>query len=76
MQNRTKVFVLMLTSRADEADKIRGFSKVLMTISPSHLVWELEVRLGAILKRQRLVTTSEKQRLTFEKLVIDPESGR
>ena len=26
MQNRTKVFVLLLTSRADEADKIRGFS--------------------------------------------------
>jgi len=26
MQNRTKV-VLMLTSRADEADKIRGFSQ-------------------------------------------------
>jgi DNA-binding response OmpR family regulator len=27
MQTMTKVFVLMLTSRADEADKIRGFSQ-------------------------------------------------
>src|ERR687885_1325303 len=27
MQSRNGVFVLMLTSRADEADKIRGFSK-------------------------------------------------
>ena len=34
---------------------------------------ELEVRVGAILKRQRIVTAPEKQRLSFEKLVIDPE---
>ena len=27
MQNRSGVFVLLLTSRTDEADKIRGFSK-------------------------------------------------
>ena len=27
MQNRTGVFVLMLTSRSDEADKIRGFTE-------------------------------------------------
>ena len=29
MQERTGVFVLMLTSRTDEADKIRGFSQTL-----------------------------------------------
>lgn len=74
MQNRTKVFVLMLTSRADEADKIRGFSQGAddYLTKPFSLA-ELEVRVGAILKRQRVVTTAEKQRLIFEKLVIDPE---
>ncbi len=74
MQKRTKVFVLMLTSRADEADKIRGFS----TGADDYLtkpfgLGELEVRVGAILKRQRTVTAPEKQRLSFEQLLIDPE---
>jgi DNA-binding response OmpR family regulator len=74
MQNRTKVFVLMLTSRADEADKIRGFSQGADDyLTKPFSLGELEVRVGAILKRQRVVTTAEKQRLTFEKLVIDPE---
>nr|WP_250124357.1 response regulator transcription factor [Chroococcidiopsis sp. CCMEE 29] len=74
MQNRTKVFVLMLTSRADEADKIRGFSQGADDyLTKPFSLGELEVRVGAILKRQRAVTTAEKQRLTFEKLVIDPE---
>jgi DNA-binding response OmpR family regulator len=74
MQNRTRVFVLMLTSRADEADKIRGFSQGADDyLTKPFSLGELEVRLGAILKRQRLVITSEKQPLTFEKLVIDPE---
>jgi len=74
MQTRTKVFVLMLTSRADEADKIRGFSQGAddYLTKPFSLA-ELEVRVGAILKRQRIVTTAEKQRLIFEKLMIDPE---
>lgn len=74
MQNRTKVFVLMLTSRADEADKIRGFSQGADDyLTKPFSLGELEVRVGAILKRQRVVTTAEKQRLTFEKLMIDPE---
>lgn len=74
MQTRTKVFVLMLTSRSDEADKVRGFSQGAddYLTKPFSLA-ELEVRVGAILKRQRAVTTAEKQRLIFEKLVIDPE---
>ncbi len=74
MQKRTKVFVLMLTSRGDEADKIRGFSQGAddYLTKPFSLV-ELEGRVGAILKRQRTVTAPEKQRLSFEKLVIDPE---
>lgn len=74
MQNRTKVFVLMLTSRADEADKIRGFTQGADDyLTKPFSLGELEVRVGAILKRQRVVTTAEKQRLVFEKLVIDPE---
>ncbi len=74
MQKRTKVFVLMLTSRGDEADKIRGFSQGAddYLTKPFSLV-ELEGRVGAILKRQRTVTAPEKQRLSFEKLIIDPE---
>lgn len=73
MQSRTKVFVLMLTSRADEADKIRGFSQGAddYLTKPFGLA-ELEVRVAAVLKRQRSVTTTEKPRLVFEKLVIDP----
>ncbi|PPS44143.1 response regulator transcription factor [Chroococcidiopsis sp. TS-821] len=74
MQNRTKVFVLMLTSRADEADKIRGFAQGADDyLTKPFSLSELEVRVAAILKRQRVVTAAEKQRLTFEKLVIDPE---
>jgi DNA-binding response OmpR family regulator len=74
MQSRTKVFVLMLTSRADEADKIRGFSQGADDyLTKPFSLGELEVRVGAILKRQRIVTTAEKQRLVFDKLVIDPE---
>ena len=74
MQNRTKVFVLMLTSRADEADKIRGFSQGADDyLTKPFSLGELEVRLGAILKRQRMVTTEQQQCLVFEKLVIDPQ---
>jgi DNA-binding response OmpR family regulator len=74
MQSRTGVFVLMLTSRADEADKIRGFAKGADDyLTKPFSLGELEVRVGAILKRQRVVNTAEKQRLSFEKLVIDPE---
>ena len=32
---------------------------------------ELEVRVGAILRRQRVVANTEQQRLVFEKLIID-----
>lgn len=73
MQSRTGVFVLMLTSRTDEADKIRGFHTGADDyITKPFSLGELEVRLGAILKRQRPVTIAEQQRLTFNKLSIDP----
>ena len=73
MQTRTGVFVLMLTSRSDEADKIRGFSQGADDyLTKPFSLGELEVRVGAILKRQRPVTTAEQQRLTFNNLEIDP----
>lgn len=73
MQERTGVFVLMLTSRSDEADKIRGFNQGADDyLTKPFSLGELEVRVGAILKRQRPVTTAEQQRLTFNSLEIDP----
>lgn len=73
MQSRTGVFVLMLTSRTDEADKIRGFAEGADDyITKPFSLLELEVRVGAILKRRRPVTTAKQQCLTFNSLVIDP----
>ena len=73
MQARTGVFVLMLTSRTDEADKIRGFSLGADDyLTKPFSLSELEVRVGAILKRQRPVSTTEQQRLQFRDLSIDP----
>jgi DNA-binding response OmpR family regulator len=73
MQSRTGVFVLMLTSRTDESDKIRGFNEGAddYLTKPFSLL-ELEVRVAAILKRQRPVTAAEQQCLTFNSLSIDP----
>jgi two-component system, OmpR family, response regulator len=73
MQSRTGVFILMLTSRTDESDKVRAFSQGAddYITKPFSLV-ELGARIGAILKRQRTVTTAEQQCLVFSNLVIDP----
>ncbi|WP_031291265.1 response regulator transcription factor [Leptolyngbya sp. Heron Island J] len=73
MQSRTGVFVLMLTSRTDESDKIHGFNQGADDyITKPFSLGELEVRVGAILKRQRPVTAAEQQCLTFNSLAIDP----
>jgi DNA-binding response OmpR family regulator len=73
MQSRTDVFVLMLTSRSDAADKDIGFKRGADDyITKPFDLQELENRVGAILKRQRVVTATEQQRLVFDKLVIDP----
>ncbi|PSN20568.1 DNA-binding response regulator, partial [filamentous cyanobacterium CCP5] len=73
MQARTGVFVLMLTSRTDESDKIRGFNEGADDyLTKPFSLGELEVRVGAILKRQRPVTAAEQQCLTFNALAIDP----
>ncbi|NES85356.1 MAG: response regulator transcription factor, partial [Moorea sp. SIO2B7] len=73
MQESTDVFVLMLTSRSDTSDKKEGFKKGAddYLTKPFDLE-ELEFRVGAILKRQRTVSTSEQKSLVFGELVIDP----
>jgi DNA-binding response OmpR family regulator len=73
MQSRTGVFVLMLTSRSDEADKIRGFDQGADDyLTKPFSLGELERRVRTVLKRVRAVTTAEQQCLSFNGLVIDP----
>ncbi len=73
MQSRTGVFVLMLTSRKDEADIMEGFDKGAddYLTKPFSLV-VLGARVAALLKRQRPVTVAEQQSLSFANLFIDP----
>ncbi|MEG5017575.1 MULTISPECIES: response regulator transcription factor [unclassified Microcoleus] len=73
MQRRTGVFVLMLTARTDEADKMKGFAEGAddYITKPFSLV-EIGARVAAILKRKRIVTPAEQQSLTFGELLIDP----
>lgn len=73
MQRRTGVFVLMLTSRTDEADKMKGFAEGAddYITKPFSLV-EIGARVAAILKRKRIVTPTQQQCLTFGELLIDP----
>ncbi len=73
MQRRTGVFVLMLTSRTDEADKMKGFAEGAddYITKPFSLV-EIGARVAAILKRKRIVTPTEQQSLNFGHLLIDP----
>jgi DNA-binding response OmpR family regulator len=73
MQSRTGVFVLMLTSRSDESDKIKGFIQGADDyITKPFSLEELGARVSAILKRQRIVTASDQQCLTYDSLTIDP----
>ena len=73
MQRRTGVFVLMLTSRTDEADKMKGFAEGAddYITKPFSLV-EIGARVAAILKRKRIVTPTQQQSLTFGELLINP----
>jgi len=75
MQNRTDVFVLMLTSRTDTEDKAIGFRKGADDyLTKPFDLQELEFRVGAILKRKRSVAPSlGKQLLVFDNLTIDPD---
>ena len=73
MQRRTGVFVLMLTARTDEADKMKGFAEGAddYITKPFSLV-EIGARVAAILKRKRIVTPAEQKSLNFGDLLIDP----
>ncbi|NES72247.1 MAG: response regulator transcription factor [Okeania sp. SIO2D1] len=75
MQSHTDVFVLMLTSRADEACILHGFEEGAddYITKPFGLV-ELGARVGAILRRQRLVSNSQPEGLQLGNLTIDPQS--
>ncbi len=73
MQSKTQVFVLMLTSRDDEADKVKGFSEGADDyLTKPFSLQELGMRVQAILKRQRSVSAAEQQCLVFDGLSIDP----
>ncbi|MGK7925932.1 MAG: response regulator [Spirulina sp.] len=75
MQKGTDVFVLMLTSRNDTADKAIGFRKGADDyLTKPFDLQELEFRVGAILKRKRAVTPPpDKEILEFGNLAIDPQ---
>ncbi len=78
LQAETGVYVLMLTSRVDTADRLQGFHQGAddYITKPFNLP-EVGARVAAILKRQRpmsgvSVSTAE-QSLFFDKLSIEPE---
>jgi two-component system, OmpR family, response regulator len=74
MQSNTNVFVLMLTSRTDNVDKQQGFEQGADDyLTKPFDLQELEWRVAAILKRQRLVVPSPQQRIVFKNLIIDIE---
>ncbi|GGA06126.1 response regulator transcription factor [Okeania sp. KiyG1] len=75
MQSNTNVYVLMLTSLADEDSKLHGFKEGAddYITKPFGLV-ELGARVGAILKRQRLVSSSQPEGIQLGNLTIDPQS--
>ncbi|MBE9117062.1 response regulator transcription factor [Lusitaniella coriacea LEGE 07157] len=75
MQQRTGVFVLMLTGRTGAEDIERGFKKGADDyLKKPFDLQELEFRANAILKRRRTVTqTPQKQALIFDYLEIDPD---
>ncbi|MFB2978300.1 response regulator transcription factor [Microseira sp. BLCC-F43] len=73
MRSCSDVYVVMLTSRTDEADIIQGFTQGADDyITKPFSLAELSVRVGAILKRQRHVTAPPQKCLVFDNLVIDP----
>ena len=69
MQRRTNVFVIMLSSRTDEADKI----KVLSAGADDYIckpfgLAQLAIRIEVVLRRMRPVTPS---RIVFDRFAID-----
>lgn len=72
MQRRTNVFVVMLSSRTDESDRL----KVLSAGADDYIckpfgLQELAVRIEVVLRRMRSVNPT---RIVFDRLAIDPAS--
>ena len=70
MQRRTNVFVIMLSSRTDESDKL----KVLSAGADDYIckpfgLADLAIRIEVVLRRMRPVTPS---RIVFDRFAIDP----
>lgn len=79
MQELQDVYILMLTSRTDASDKIRGFSQGADDyLTKPFDILELEHRVNAILRRQRINPSSktESGSLDFANLKIDPVRRR
>lgn len=73
MQSRTNVLVLMLTSRVDEQDMVRGLeSGADYYVTKPFRVEPLRAIVERLLKRRRTVEPSPEQSLTFADLSIDP----
>jgi DNA-binding response OmpR family regulator len=79
MQGFQDVYILMLTSRTDASDKIRGFSQGADDyLTKPFDILELEYRVSAILRRQRIepLPTTTSDSLDFADLTIDPVRRR
>ena len=75
MQNNQDVFVLMLTSRTDVEDKKKGFSIGADDyLTKPFDLQELEFRVQAILRRRRVVDSSELNVIYLGDLLINPET--
>lgn len=73
MQNRTSVYILMLTARSEESDKIQGFALGADDyLTKPFSLKELSARVSAILKRQRTISGSTAEILRYSRVQIDP----
>jgi DNA-binding response OmpR family regulator len=77
MRKNNDVFILMLTSRTDVEDKKKGFligADDYLT-KPFDLE-ELEFRVQAILRRRRLINSTDINTIELDKLIINPETRK
>ncbi|WP_066382944.1 MULTISPECIES: response regulator transcription factor [unclassified Anabaena] len=74
MQSRNNVLVMILTSRTEEADKIRIMAAGADDfITKPFSLAEVELRVQALLRRIRSIKPSPSQRLIFKNLAINPD---
>lgn len=73
VQKRTGAYVILLTSRDDEADILTGFAKGADDyITKPFSLMSVGARIAAILRRQRHVDPASQPALSYEQLQIDP----